>query len=71
VQDWAARWGVPQSRAFLALREIPANPDFLVAPRPEAEKKTGSDTSMHVSYPAGFTRRDERQIVLLGCTVII
>jgi hypothetical protein len=47
VQDWAARWGESQSRAFHALREILANPDFLVAPRPEAEKKLASDASIY------------------------
>jgi uncharacterized glyoxalase superfamily protein PhnB len=47
VQDWAARWGESQSRAFHALREILANPDFLVAPRPEAEKMLVSDASIY------------------------
>jgi hypothetical protein len=38
VADWAERWKEPQVRAFEALREILAHPDFLVAPRPWRRK---------------------------------
>jgi hypothetical protein len=39
VADWAEKWNEPQVRAFEALREILAHPDFLVAPRPLASRK--------------------------------
>jgi RNase H-like domain found in reverse transcriptase len=47
VADWAERWKEPQVRAFEALREFLAHPDFLVAPRPLASKKLVTDSSMY------------------------
>jgi hypothetical protein len=47
VADWAERWKKPQVRAFEALREILAHPDFLVAHRPLATKKLVTDASMY------------------------
>jgi RNase H-like domain found in reverse transcriptase len=48
VADWAERWKEPQVRAFETLREILAHPDFLVAPRPLAQKNLVTDASMYV-----------------------
>jgi RNase H-like domain found in reverse transcriptase len=47
VADWAERWKEPQVRAVEALREILAHPDFLVAPRPLAQKNLMTDASMY------------------------
>jgi RNase H-like domain found in reverse transcriptase len=48
VADWAERWKEPQVRAFEALREILAHPDFLVAPRTLATMKLVHDASIYV-----------------------
>jgi RNase H-like domain found in reverse transcriptase/Integrase zinc binding domain len=47
VADWAERWKETQVRSFEALREILAHPDFLVTPRPLANMKLMTDTSMY------------------------
>jgi hypothetical protein len=48
VADWTGlRWKEPQVRAFVALREILAHPDFHVSPRPLASIKLVTDASMY------------------------
>jgi hypothetical protein len=47
VSERTERWKEPQVRAFEALREILAHPDFFVAPRSLASKKLVTDASMY------------------------
>ena len=45
IPNWDERWGERQRDAFEGLREILAQPDFLVAPRVDAAKKLVTDAS--------------------------